>query len=197
MSMRRISMVLGMALVVGACTYGEALEFVEGAGGGTDLTDPAQPPAVRAACSVEEAEDKEQTAREAIQASLDPNAGIGTKIGHVDDAITARPRDPRNHIYRAWWNRLAGDTAASNDDLALAATLTLIHATNDEEAERRFDEHFLDATLAILRTYPTDSDTYARMRGSYCTTLLLYIGAYSESLPGSAYLDFTADTDLC
>src|SRR3990172_8056042 len=154
MTMRRIAMVLGMALVVGACTYGEALEFVEGAGGGTDLTDPAQPPAVRAAGSVEEAEDKEQTAREAIQASLDPNAWIGTKIGHV-------------------------------------------HATNDEEAERRFDEHFLDATLAILRTYPTDSDTYARMRGSYCTTLLLYIGAYSESLPGSAYLDFTADTDLC
>jgi hypothetical protein len=145
---------------------------------------------------VADAEAAEQRATEAITQALEPDTAAGTRIGLASNAIEARPGNPRFWIYRAWFNQLAGDKAAAEADMAQAAGLTTAAHPGDE-GRRRMKEHFLDTTLAILRTYPEGSETRNEMVVAYCTNMFAYRASYGDSLLGTAYLDFNVPTDLC
>jgi len=193
---RRVVALLAATLVFGACSYGELLEFVESSAGSGGLTSPDQPLDVQASGSTEEAEKTDEDAKEEITKALDPEVGVGTKIGHAQKAVEARPNDPRYVIYRSWFNLIAGDDEAAKADLGIAYGLTQQNIPASD-AERRFAEYYLDATAAIMLTYPEGSETRDRMEFVYCLAMFRYRADFGESLPGAAYLDFTANTELC
>lgn len=194
--MRRLATILLASMLLAGCSYGEVLEFMEGAPGGGDLTSEENPTDVRAVGSVTEGQSDDEQAKEQITNALDPGVGVGTKIGLATDAIGLRPADPRYPMYRAVFNMIAGDFDAAVEDYGLAKGLAE-DAYDGPTAERRYLEFYLDATVAVLLTYPEDSETRDRLRYVYCIALSKYQADFSDTLLGSAYLDFTAYPELC
>jgi hypothetical protein len=195
--MRRvIILVLGSVLLFG-CSYGEVLEFMEGVPGGGDLSNEENPTDVRAVGSASDARSDDEQAKEQITEALDPQVGIDTKIGRATDAIELRPADPRYPMYRAWFYLIAGDHEAATEDFAMAKGLSEQAYGAGPTAERRYIEFYLDAANAVLLTYPEGSDTRDRMEFAYCLSLFKYREDFGSTLLGSAYLDFTANQDLC
>lgn len=193
--MRRVLVAIVVLVSFSACSYGELLEFVEGSGGG-DLSSPENPPDVQAAGSTTEAESHDEQAKEKVTQALDSDLGIGTRIGLADDAVQLRPADPRYLMYRSWFNLIAGDDDAAFADLELARGLALLVYPGDD-ADRRYTEFYLDATYAVMTSYPAGSETRDRMEFVYCLVFFKYRSDHGASLLGSAYLDFSAHAELC
>lgn len=193
--MRRIASVILGSFLLASCSYGEMLEFMEGVPGGGDLTSEENPPDVRAVGSATEAERDDGQAKDQIANALDPEIAVGAKISLATDAIELRPADPRYPMYRAVFYMIAGDYDGAIDDYGLAYGLAR-DAYDGPTAERRYLEFYLDATVATLLPYP-DSETRDRLEFVYCAALSRYRADYSDTLLGSAYLDFTAHPELC
>ncbi|MEX2419544.1 MAG: hypothetical protein WD652_04125 [Acidimicrobiia bacterium] len=195
--MKRVIPVFLASLLLSACSYGELLEFVEGSAGGGDLSAPENPTDVQAAGSTTDARSDDEKAQAEITQALDPDLGVGTKIALANDAVQSRPADPRYLMYRSWFNLIAGDEEAAKADLAAAYGLAQEAYGGGPTAERRYAEFYLDATAAVMLTYPEDSETRERMEFVYCIAFFKYREDFGSSLLGSAYLDFKAHQDLC
>jgi hypothetical protein len=193
--MKRLLLAILVMVSLSACSYGELLEFVEGSGGG-DLSSEENPTDVQAAGSTADAKADDEKAKEKITEALDPALGIDVKIGLATDAVQLRPADPRYLMHRAWFHQLAGDKEAAQADLAAARGLARQAYTGDE-VERRTAEFYLDATYAVMGTYPDGSEIRDRMETAYCLTIFKYRSDFGSTLLGSAYLDFTAHMELC
>jgi hypothetical protein len=193
---KRLLALILVTASLSACSYGELLEFAEGSESSGDLTSEGNPTDVQAAGSITEAKSDDEQAKERVAEALDPEVGIGTKIGLANEAVRLRPADPRYMVYRAVFNLLAGDEDAAYADLAAARGLSQ-EAYPPGEHERRYAESFLDATYGVMRSYPEGSETRERMEFVYCMEISRYRANYGSTLLGSAYLDFTAHPELC
>ena len=99
-------------------------------------------------------------------------------------AVTARPGDPRYPIYRAWFHRYNGDSTSAIADMDASRGLTNANIPNEAEAQRRWDEYFLDVTLNIMRSHLEGSETYDYLFVGYCGTLRHYRTQYYAPSPG-------------
>ena len=187
--MRRIGLLLMvLTLFLSGCTSEELSEFLEA--GGSNITDAEEPDGQAVGSTVDA--DKSET-----DAGAEIDKALQTKdIQHVENAVKARPRDPRYLIYRAWFKHLAGDNAGSREDMEKALGLVEESVEGETEQQRRFYEHGLDALHDILITYPDGSEVRQKLTDIYCSHLPTYKLFFGETLAGAAYI-FFADTELC
>lgn len=194
---RLVAILLGAVLVLSACSFEELVDFVNTSGGSDNLTAPEQPKDVQAAGSTEVAKDSEEVAKGEIAVALDPATDPATKVARANAAVLARPGDPRYLIYRAWFNRYNNDSGAALADMRASEGLARANFPDEAEAERRWNEYFLDVTLSIMRSHPEGSETYEYLFEGYCDSLGLYRSKYYGTLAGAAYVDFTAASEMC
>ncbi len=192
-----VAILLGAVVVLGACSFDELVDFVNTSGGSDNLTAPEQPKDVQAAGSTDVAKDSQEVATAEIAVALDPNTDPAAKVARANAAVLARPGDPRYLIYRAWFHRYNGDSTSAVADMDASRGLTNANIPNEAEAQRRWDEYFLDVTLSIMRSHLEGSETYDYLFVGYCGALRNYRTQYYSTLAGAAYVDFTAASEMC
>jgi hypothetical protein len=178
-----------LTLFLSGCTSEELSEFLEDAGG-SNITDAEEPDGQAVGSTVEA--DKSET-----DAGAEIDKALETKdIQHVENAVKARPRDPKYLIYRAWFKDLAGDKVGALEDMEKALGLVEESVEGAIEQQRRFYEHGIDALHDILISYPDGSEVRQKLTNFYCMHLPTYKSIFGGTLAGAAYI-FFADTELC